>query len=80
MAKGCLRYWYKPIDIGAEIKSVLVPEGYLVSTPPLEVHSLEMLGPSEFIVFSTGIRGGDDYESDTFRDQVILTPQMLTGK
>ena len=28
-------------------------------------------------VFSHGLRGGEDYEADTFRDIVILTPEML---
>ena len=27
--------------------------------------NLEMLGKSTFIVFSSGLRGGQDYESDT---------------
>ena len=40
----------------------------MVSTEPLEIHALECLGPSEFIVFSTGLRGGNDYEADTYRD------------
>lgn len=80
MSVGSLRYWYRALDKNTEVKSVLVPEGYLVSTSPDEIHSLEMLGKSEFIVFSSGIRGGKDYESDTYRDHVILTEDMLTGK
>ena len=52
----------------------------MVSTPPNEVHALEMLGESQFVVFSSGLRGGQDYEADTYRDIVILTPDMLTGK
>ena len=81
MTKGKLRYWYKDSQdkTNAPPKSVLVDEGYIVKTTPLEVHALEMLGESEFIVFSTGIRGGMDYESDTYRDIVILTPDMLQG-
>lgn len=79
MTKGKLRYWYKDSKDKSNQppKSILVDEGYVVSTPPREVHALEMLDKSEFIVFSSGIRGGMDYESDTFRDIVILTPEML---
>lgn len=77
MTKGSLRYWYQPLDKSQPVQSVLVEEYDLVSTPPYEVHALEMIGKSQFIVFSHGIRGGIDYEVDTFRDIVILTPDML---
>lgn len=78
MSVGSLRYWYRPVDASAPTRSVLVPEGFVVSTPPNEVHALEMLGKSQFIVFSTGLRGGCDYEADTYRDITILTPEMAT--
>jgi hypothetical protein len=77
MTKGSLRYWYQPVDKGRPIQSVLVKEYELVSTPPFEVHALEMIENSQFIVFSQGLRGGEDYEADTFRDIVILTQEML---
>ena len=77
MTKGSLRYWYQPVDKSQPVKSILVKEYEMVSTPPLEVHSLEMIEKSQFIVFSRGLRGGEDYEQDTFRDIVILTPDML---
>ena len=72
MTKGFLKYWYREQDKSSPIKVVDVPEGHLVSTPPLEIHALECLGESEFIVFSTGLRGGIDYEADTFRVDPIL--------
>ena len=77
MSKGSLRYWYQPVDGSSPVRSVLVGEYEMVSTPPFEVHALEMLGPSQFIVCTHGMRGGQDYEADTFRDIVILTPEML---
>ncbi len=77
MTKGSLRYWYQPYDQSEPVKSVVVKEYEMVTTPPFEVHSLEMLGESQFIVFSQGLRGGNDYEIDTYRDRVILTPEML---
>jgi dTDP-4-dehydrorhamnose 3,5-epimerase-like enzyme len=77
MTKGSLRYWYKHLDSGAPARSILVEEFHIVTTPPLEVHALEMIEPSQFIVFTSGIRGGVDYESDTFREITILTPDMI---
>ena len=72
MTKGNLIYWYRNQDDNSPVKHIKVEEGFMVSTPPLEIHALECFGPSEFIVFSTGLRGGIDYEADTFRDKIIL--------
>jgi dTDP-4-dehydrorhamnose 3,5-epimerase-like enzyme len=77
MTKGSLRYWYQPSDKSQPVKSVLVQEYEMVSTPPYEIHALEILEPNQFVVFSQGMRGGDDYESDTFRVPPILTPEMV---
>ena len=77
VTKGALRYWYRPVDGHEPVKSVVVQEYELVSTPSMEVHALEILEPNQFIVFSSGLRGGKDYEADTFREIVILTPDML---
>ena len=48
----------------------------MVTTPPFEVHSLEILTDNQFIVFSWGKRGGKDYESDTFR----VRPSLISDK
>jgi len=77
ITKGSLRYWYQPVDKTQPVKSVVLKEYEVVSTPPMEVHALEILEPNQFIVFSSGLRGGTDYEADTFRDIVILTKDML---
>jgi dTDP-4-dehydrorhamnose 3,5-epimerase-like enzyme len=77
MTKGSLRYWYQPADKSEPVKSVLVHEYEMVSTPPHEIHALEILEPNQFVVFSQGVRGGEDYESDTFRVPPILTPDMV---
>jgi dTDP-4-dehydrorhamnose 3,5-epimerase-like enzyme len=77
VTKGSLRYWYQPADKSEPVKSVEVHEYELVSTPPYEIHALEILAPNQFVVFSQGVRGGQDYESDTFRVPPILTPQMI---
>jgi dTDP-4-dehydrorhamnose 3,5-epimerase-like enzyme len=80
ITRGSLRYWYQPVDRSRPVASVVVKEYELVSTPPMEVHALEILEPNQFVVFSSGLRGGDDYEADTFRDIVILTPDMLENR
>lgn len=72
VTRGTLKYWYQPLDKTEPIQWIEVPENYLVSTPPLEVHALEILAPNQFIVFSVGLRGGKDYELDTFRVEPIL--------
>jgi len=77
MTQGSLVYWYQPADKSQPVQSVRVKEYEMVSIPPFEVHALEMLEQSQFIVFSHGLRGGEDYEEDTFRDIVILTQEML---
>lgn len=77
ITKGSLRYWYQPLDKSEPVKSVVVKEYELVSTPPFEVHALEILEPNQFVVFSHGMRGGKDYESDTFRVEPILTAENL---
>lgn len=79
ITKGSLRYWYRTRDKTDEVRSVLVGEYEMVTSPPFEVHALEILEPNQFVVFSTGLRGGTDYESDTFRVEPILTPGMLAS-
>ena len=48
----------------------------LVETPPREV-MLECVTDSIFTVFSRGLRGGQDYEADTFREYKILSEDMF---
>lgn len=68
ITKGSLRYYFRKIDIGnGKVKSTIVKSGELVTSPPYEIHALEILEDNQFIVFTEGKRGGKDYESDTFR-------------
>jgi quercetin dioxygenase-like cupin family protein len=73
MTKGSLEYWYKPVGSDKKAQMIVAREGDLVSTGPNEIHALR-IGPegNEFVVFSQGIRGGKDYESDTFRVDSII--------
>ena len=73
MIDGSLEYWYRPVDSTEPAKMLVAKVGDLVSTGPNEVHALK-IGPegNKFIVFSHGIRGGKDYESDTYRVDNII--------
>tara|TARA_R110000824_G_scaffold2474_3_gene11471 strand:+ start:1967 stop:2383 length:417 start_codon:yes stop_codon:yes gene_type:complete len=75
MTKGYLDYWYKPLGSEEPAKVVRAHVGMLVSTPPNEIHAL-VIGQegNQFIVFSQGTRGGQDYEADTFRVESIVGP------
>ncbi len=55
-----------------DIKSEILVEGDLAITPPWESHAFHAIEDSTFMVFTRGPRGGEDYESDTFRLEVPL--------
>ena len=48
------------------VSTVLLP-GDLATTDRMEQHSMHALEDSSFMVFTTGVRGGEDYEKDTYR-------------
>ncbi|MBF0166118.1 MAG: cupin domain-containing protein [Alphaproteobacteria bacterium] len=51
--------------------------GDLILTEAGEQHALEALEDSTFFVFTRGPRGGQDYESDTFRlDEPLRDPAL----
>ncbi len=68
MTKGSLKYYFRKVDENNDkVRSVVIKEGEMVTTGPNEVHALEMIEDNQFIALSEGKRGGNDYESDTFR-------------
>ena len=68
ITQGSLEYWYKPLGSKLKPRKKLLKVGDLVETPPNEMHALRIgKRGNEFIVFTTGLRGGKDYEADTFR-------------
>jgi len=70
---GSLEYWYKDFFSQDEPKMYLAKKGDLITTPPFEIHALKITEEgNEFIVFSQGVRGGKDYESDTYRVEPII--------
>ena len=73
MTKGSLEYWYKDFGSDEPAKMYVAKVGDLVSTKPFEIHGLRICAEgNEFIVFSEGLRGGKDYESDTYRVESII--------
>jgi dTDP-4-dehydrorhamnose 3,5-epimerase-like enzyme len=72
ITKGALEYWYKPLDSDEEPKCEILNVGDMITTSPNEIHALAIIEDNEFIVFTTGMRGGKDYESDTIRVESIF--------
>jgi dTDP-4-dehydrorhamnose 3,5-epimerase-like enzyme len=71
IVSGSLNYWYKTLNSKKKAKMIHVLKGEIVKTPPYEIHALTFNEKNEFIVFSKGLRGGKDYEKDTFRVSAI---------
>lgn len=73
ITKGSLDYWYKPLNSDEPANMVTLFPGDFITTPPLEIHAL-VIGKdgNEFLVFTEGLRGGMDYEKDTFRVDSII--------
>ena len=49
------------------VEATYLTQGDLALTEPMERHAMIALEDSEFMVFTRGIRGGIDYEKDTYR-------------
>lgn len=56
-----------------KIDTKTIKEGDLVHTPPMEKHALVALEDSELLVLTRGPRGGEKYETDTYRLTEKLT-------
>ena len=50
-----------------KLKKIILKKGDLVETTYNEAHAIKALQNSEFLVFTQGPRGGENYENDTFR-------------
>ncbi len=58
---------------GQELKKQILSEGDLLQNEALEHHAIESLEDSKLLILTRGLRGGDDYESDTFKlDKPLL--------
>ena len=63
---GCCYYYSKGKNSKILKKIILKKFDYLI-TKPKEIHAYKFIEDTEMIVFSKGLRGGRDYEKDTFR-------------
>ena len=69
---GSLEYWYKN-DNMQESKYELCLPGDVVTSDTSEIHALRIgKDGCVFMAFTEGLRGGKDYESDTFRVANIM--------
>ena len=69
---GSCFYFSKNLKQKKTKKIKLKKYDYLI-TKPNEVHAYKFLEKTEMLVMSKGLRGGKDYEKDTFRVQKKLT-------
>ena len=73
ITRGALEYWSKPVDSDEPAKLVVLRADDFVTSPPYEVHAMKILEDNtQFVVFSQGLRGGKDYEADTYRVPSII--------
>ena len=57
---------------GESTKECVLVKGDLIVNEPLERHAFEALDDCTMLVLTRGPRGGDNYETDTFRLEVPL--------
>lgn len=59
---------------GNEIEKKILTEGDLLLNEPFEWHAIKSIEDSKLLILTRGLRGGEDYEADTFKiDEPILT-------
>jgi len=67
---GKLYYFKKK---GRSYQKKILKKGDLIKTMPLEIHAFKFLAKKNtLLIFSSGLRGGKDYEKDTFRVESIV--------
>lgn len=72
LLKGKMEYVYKELSTkDAKKKSILVNEGEMVFTPPMEIHAMKFLEDSIFLTLTTESRDQKKYEEDLIRVKLI---------
>ena len=67
---GKLYYFKKK---GRSYQKKILKKGDLINTMPLEINAFKFLAKKNtLLIFSSGLRGGKDYEKDTFRVESIV--------
>ena len=68
---GKIKYYCK--ENKKKVKTYNLIKGDLILTKPNQVHAFKTLSKkSIFLVFTVGVRGGKDYEKDTYRTDTII--------
>jgi quercetin dioxygenase-like cupin family protein len=63
---------------GEPASEAVLQAGDLILNVPQERHAFEALSDTTFLVLTRGPRGGDDYESDTYRlDEPLIAPRRV---
>jgi oxalate decarboxylase/phosphoglucose isomerase-like protein (cupin superfamily) len=70
---GMMTYYSRPVEGDAPVQTYDCHDGDFIISPPNEIHAMKA-GPGGcvFIAFAGGPRGGEDYESDTYRVDSII--------
>jgi len=70
---GSLEYWYKDTNMQKSEYELCLP-GDVITSDMGEIHALR-IGDQGclFMAFTEGLRGGQDYESDTYRVHNIIS-------
>jgi quercetin dioxygenase-like cupin family protein len=61
---------------GGSIETAILEVGDLWKNEPFEEHALLAVEDSEFLVLTAGVRGGRNYEKDTYRLKQSLVEQV----
>ena len=70
---GTLHYYSRPVDSEEVPNSVVGVAGDMIISEPNEIHAMRAGDDGcTFIAFAEGPRGGEDYESDTYRVDSII--------
>jgi hypothetical protein len=68
-----MTYYSQPVDQSQSVESHMCVPGDFVISPPNEIHAMKASDRGcTFIAFAGGPRGGEDYESDTYRVASIV--------
>jgi dTDP-4-dehydrorhamnose 3,5-epimerase-like enzyme len=71
---GTLNYYSKPVDSDEPVQLFVASHGDMIISEPGEIHAMRAGEHGcTFIAFAEGPRGGEDYESDTYRVDSIVT-------
>ena len=70
---GSLMYYSRLVDSDMETEEFLAKKGDVIISQPNEIHAMKTTEDGcTFIAFAEGPRGGEDYETDTYRVESII--------